>query len=161
VLVSVIVERSPLWPVLRHVSWSIIPLVAGLFILVAAVEQTGVVGAVAAQMAALSRQSPAEAALVFGAVWGFACNVMNNLPAGLFAATTIAVAQPPAVVTDAILIGIDLGPNLSITGSLATILWLIAMRRDGEPVGFSEFLKIGAVVMPPALLLAILARLLG
>ena len=159
VLATVIVERSPLWPVLRHVSWSIIPLVAGLFILVAAVEQTGIVAALAREIAALSRQSPGETALVFGTAWGFLCNAMNNLPAGLFAATTLSVAQPPAVVTDAILIGVDLGPNLSITGSLATILWLIAMRRDGEPVGFWEFLKIGVVVMPPALLLVILARL--
>jgi arsenical pump membrane protein len=159
-LVTVLVERSPLWPVLRHVSWSIIPLVAGLFILVAAVEQTGVVAVVARQIAALSQQSPSKAALLFGTAWGFAVNAMNNLPAGLFATSTLAVAQPPAVVTDAILIGVDLGPNLSITGSLATILWLIAMRRDGEPVGFWEFLKIGVVVMPPALLFAILARLL-
>jgi arsenical pump membrane protein len=160
VLATLVVERSPLWPVLRHVSWSVIPLVAGLFILVAAVEQTGVVAALAQEISALSRHSPAQAALAFGTAWGFLCNAMNNLPAGLFAASTLATAQPPAVVTDAVLIGVDLGPNLSITGSLAMILWLIAMRRDGEPVGFGEFLKIGAVVMPPALLLAILARLL-
>lgn len=159
VLATALVERSPLWPVLRHVSWSIIPLVAGLFILVAAVEQTGVVAAFALAVMAQSRQSPAEAALAFGTVWAVASNAINNLPAGLFAATTLAAAQPPAVVTDAVLIGLDLGPNLSITGSLATILWLIAMRRDGEPVGFWEFLKIGAAVMPPALLLAILVRI--
>jgi arsenical pump membrane protein len=159
VLVTIVVERSPLWPVLRHVSWSIIPLVAGLFILVAAVEQTGAVAALASEIAALSRHSPEQAAVAFGTLWGFACNAMNNLPAGLFAANTLAVAQPPPVVTDAILIGVDLGPNLSITGSLATILWLMAMSRDGEPVGFWKFLKIGVVVMPPALLLAVLSRL--
>ncbi len=58
------------------------------------------------------------------------------------------------------LIGVDLGPNLSITGSLATILWLSAIRREGEHVGFWRFLKVGAVVMPPALILAIAVRLL-
>ena len=55
------------------------------------------------------------------------------------------------------LIGIDLGPNLSITGSLATILWLIATRREGLEVTFWDFLKWGALVMPPALLVALLA----
>ena len=49
---------------------------------------------------------------------------------------------------------------MSITGSLATILWLLAIRRDGEHVDFWRFLKIGALVMPPALVLAIAARLL-
>ena len=43
---------------------------------------------------------------------------------------TLAQAQPPRVVTDALLIGVDLGPNLSITGSLATILWLTAIRTE-------------------------------
>jgi arsenical pump membrane protein len=140
VLVTIIVERSPLWPVLRHVSWSIIPLVAGPFILVAAVEQTGAVAALASEIAALSRQSPEQAAVAFGTLWGFASNAMNNLPAGLFAANTLAVAQPPPMVTGAILIGVDLGPSLSITGSLATIL---REPRPREPVGFWRFLKIG------------------
>jgi len=54
-----------------------------------------------------------------------------------------------------VLIGVDLGPNLSVTGSLATILWLVALRREGMRVGFWQFLKLGALVMPPALLLAL------
>jgi arsenical pump membrane protein len=64
-------------------------------------------------------------------------------------------------VTRAIVIGVDLGPNLSVTGSLATILWLAALRRDGHSVGFGTFLKIGTVVMPPALILALAAALLS
>ncbi len=62
---------------------------------------------------------------------------------------------------NAVLIGVDLGPNLSVTGSLATILWLIAIRREGQQVSFWKFLKWGALVMPPALTLAILALLLS
>jgi arsenical pump membrane protein len=58
-------------------------------------------------------------------------------------------------------VGVDLGPNLSVTGSLATILWLIALRREGEHVSALTFLKAGAVVMPPALLLATAAIALG
>jgi arsenical pump membrane protein len=54
------------------------------------------------------------------------------------------------------LIGVDLGPNLSVTGSLATILWLIALRREGEAVTAWQFLKLGIVVMPLALVVALL-----
>ena len=56
-----------------------------------------------------------------------------------------------------LLIGVDLGPNLSVTGSLATILWLTALRREGEAVTAWQFLKLSIVVMPPALLLALAA----
>jgi arsenical pump membrane protein len=59
------------------------------------------------------------------------------------------------------LIGVDLGPNLSVSGSLATILWLIAIRREGEEIEFWEFLRWGVLVMPPALLLAVLAMLIS
>ena len=63
-------------------------------------------------------------------------------------------------ITRAILIGVDLGPNLSVTGSLATILWLGALRRERVNVGAGSFLKWGAIVMPPALVFAIAAALL-
>jgi len=92
-----------------------------------------------------------------GIVVAIASNLVNNLPMGLIAATTSHAAQVPVHVTGSILIGVDLGPNLSVTGSLATILWLIALRREGEHVAALQFLRLGLVVMPPALLLSLLA----
>jgi arsenical pump membrane protein len=106
------------------------------------------------------RASADGAAAVSGLILAVVSNLMNNLPAGLIASATIVQAHAPKKVVDVLLIGVDLGPNLSITGSLATILWLTAIRREGEAVGFVKFLKVGALVMPPALLLAIAARLL-
>ncbi len=85
---------------------------------------------------------------------------MNNLPAGLVASTAVAQAHPPRLMVDALLIGVDLGPNLSITGSLATILWLQAIRREGQDVSFGQFLKVGSVTMIPALAAALGTRLL-
>jgi arsenical pump membrane protein len=153
-------ERASPWPVIRHVSWSIIPLIAGLFVLVRAIEGTGLIDDVTRELASLAHQSEGLAAAVTGGAIAVASNLMNNLPVGLIGASVLSHAQPPLAVTDAALIGVDLGPNLSITGSLATILWLLAIRRDGEHVDFWRFLKVGAVVMPPALVLAIAARLI-
>jgi hypothetical protein len=64
--------------------------------------------------------------------------------------------------SNAVLIGVDLGPNLSVTDLLATILWLLALHKDaggalgGEmlDVSFWKFLKIGAVALPSALFAA-------
>jgi len=160
VVAVLITEHASPWPVIRHVSWSVIPLVAGLFVLVGAIEATGLIANVTRGLAALALQSQTMAAAAAGGVVAVVSNLMNNLPVGLIAASVLTHAQPPLAVTDAALIGVDLGPNLSITGSLATILWLLAIRRDGEHVDFWSFLKVGAVVMPPALVLAIAARLL-
>jgi len=152
-------ERRFPTAVLRGVSWSVLPLVAGLFVIVEALGRTGLIGDLAAMLHSLVRSSPARAAWAAGGAIGFGSNLTNNLPAGLIASATLAQAHAPQTVTDAMLIGVDLGPNLSITGSLATILWLIAIRREGEDAGFWRFLKLGAVAMPPALFLALAARL--
>ena len=158
--IVLMIKRAAPWPVVRSVSWSVLPLVAGLFVLVEALDMTGLVAA----LAGLLRTSPLSTVSLAGlssAILAVASNLINNLPAGLIASTTIAQAHPPQTVTDALLIGVDLGPNLSITGSLATILWLTAIRREGETVGFWRFLRVGALVAPPALVLAVVGRLLA
>ncbi len=153
-------KREPPWPTLKGVSWAVLPLVAGLFVLVQALEASGVIKALAGGLKAAEQAAPAATPWGVGGLVAVVSNLMNNLPAGLIASSTIAAAHPSQHAVDALLIGVDLGPNISVTGSLATILWLTAIRREGEDVGFWRFLKVGAVVTPPALLLALAARLL-
>lgn len=155
-LVLLIGRRSP-WPVLRDISWSVLPLVAGLFILVEGLNRTGVLPALARILEQAAAAAPHLTSWASGILVALASNVFNNLPVGLIAATVTQAVQVPAQIIGAILIGVDLGPNLSVTGSLATILWLIVLRREGEHVGAMQFLKVGIVVMPPALLLSLLA----
>lgn len=156
IIVLLIGRQSPM-PILKDVSWSVLPLVAGLFILVEGLNRTGVLPSLAGILKDATAASPQITSWIAGVAVAVASNLVNNLPMGLIAATTSQAAQLPAHVTGAILIGVDLGPNLSVTGSLATILWLIALRREGEQVAAWQFLQLGLVVMPPALLLALLA----
>lgn len=151
------IARSSPAPLLRNISWSVLPLVAGLFVLVEALTYTGVTGEIA-EAIRIASTDPVRASVASGTLLAFASNLMNNLPAGLVASTAVAQAHPPQLVIDALLIGVDLGPNLSITGSLATILWLQAIRREGEDVSFWRFLKVGAVAMPLALIAALGTR---
>lgn len=155
-IVLLVTRQSPA-SVVRDISWSVLPLVAGLFILVEGLDRTGVLPALAAELKQAAALSPHATAWGAGIVTAFASNLANNLPTGLIAATTTQAAQSSLHVTGAVLIGVDLGPNLSVTGSLATILWLIALRREGEHVGALRFLKLGILVMPPALILSLLA----
>ena len=153
-------DRTAPWPVLKEISWSVILLVAGLFVLVEALTRTGLIAVLASLLQVGAKYSADMAAGVAGAAIALAGNLTNNLPSGLVASLALAQAHVAQRITDALLIGVDLGPNLSITGSLATILWLAAIRREGETVTFWQFFKVGAVVMPPALILALGARLL-
>jgi arsenical pump membrane protein len=155
-VILLIGRRSPL-PVVKDISWSVLPLVAGLFILVEGLNRTGVLPALAVILKEATAALPQATSWIAGVVVALASNLANNLPVGLIAATTSQAARVPAHVTGAILIGVDLGPNLSVTGSLATILWLIVLRREGEGVSALGFLKLGLIVMPPALLLSLLA----
>jgi arsenical pump membrane protein len=141
--------------VMKHISWGVLPLVAGLFVLVEALENTGVTNNLAALLTNLVQQSATGAAWIAGAMLAVGCNLVNNLPAGLLAGRVVELAKVHEHVRAAVLIGVDLGPNLSVTGSLATILWLTALRREGLLVSAWSFLKLGALVMPPALVLAI------
>jgi arsenical pump membrane protein len=140
----------------RGVSWSVLPLVAGLFVLVEAVNRAGAlsdVGRVLRWCAATPHFGALAASFGIAAL----SNFINNLPSGLLAGGALQAFPVSAHIRDAVLIGVDLGPNLSVTGSLATVLWLIALRREGEQMSSWQFLKIGFLVMPPALLLATLA----
>jgi arsenical pump membrane protein len=151
-------RQSPL-PLIRQVSWGVIPLVAGLFVMVEALVRTGVIGQLSAALHDALVQSVPATAWGLGIVTAFADNIGNNLPVGLIAGSIAANDHLPPTAVSAMLIGVDLGPNLSITGSLATILWLAALRREKIDVGAWRFLKVGALVMPPALIAALAAAI--
>lgn len=141
-------KRSP-WPVLRGVSWSVLFLVAGLFVMLGALDRLGLT-------AAMTSASAHFGAFQLGAALAVLSNLVNNLPAALLAGHGLVGAAPDVKATA--LIAVDLGPNLSITGSLASILWLSALRRQGETITAWRFLRLGAVMMPPVLALALYAR---
>lgn len=159
-LICLIERRSPV-PLLGHIAWSVLPLVAGLFVLVQATENTGALAPLVNWLSRYGAVAPRETAALSAGSVALASNAINNLPMGLVAATVARSAHASAQLLGAILIGVDLGPNLSITGSLATILWLIAIRREGEHVGFLGFLGIGVWVMPASLVAALLTFLFG
>jgi arsenical pump membrane protein len=154
--IVVIPRRSP-WPILKEISWGILPLVAGLFVLVEALARTGVIAALNRFLSETIAESPTSATWGTSVISALACNLMNNLPVGLIAGSVIAADHVPQHIAAAGLIGVDLGPNLSITGSLATILWLAALRREGQSVEAWRFLRLGVVIMFPALALSITA----
>lgn len=83
-------------------------------------------------------------------------NVVNNLPATLVLLGALGPAPPPGLVLAALL-GVNIGPNLTYVGSLATLLWRrVLVRNDAAPT-LREFLRLGALTVPACLAVATVA----
>ena len=149
-------DRGVFARVARGVSWAVIPLVAGLFVMVQGLENAGFLHLVIVGLQTVARLPGRLANLLAAATVGVLSNLMNNLPVGLISGAAVHTASPSGNLVNAVLIGVDIGPNLSVTGSLATILWLIALRREKVEITAWEFLKIGMIAMPLALLGSVL-----
>ncbi len=159
VVVSIQARSNP-FSLAREISWATLALVAGLFVMVDAMESIGAMHRTKEWLVWAENLGPTAATLITGSFVGIANNLVNNLPLGLIAGSTLQAAHAKGLLAEAVLIGVDVGPNLSITGSLATILWLIALRKEKIEVSVWDFLKVGAVAMPVALLASLTGLLL-
>jgi arsenical pump membrane protein len=81
--------------------------------------------------------------------------VVNNLPA-----TVLLAARTPAH-PDALLLGLDLGPNLAVTGSLSAVLWLQAARAVGARPSIATYTRFGVVLVPVTLAATVAVQALG
>ncbi|MGY3204726.1 arsenical pump membrane protein [Streptomyces sp. TE5632] len=82
-------------------------------------------------------------------------NLINNLPAVLVLLPLTAPSGPGAVL--AMLLGVNIGPNLTYAGSLATLLWRRIVREHDSDVELGEFTRLGLCTVPATLLLAVVA----
>jgi arsenical pump membrane protein len=97
--------------------------------------------------------------LAIAAVSAILANLFNNLPATLMLVPVVAAAGPGPVL--AMLIGVNVGPNLTYVGSLATLLWRRILRAEDSDVELGEFLRLGAFTVPASLVAATALLWLG
>lgn len=104
------------------------------------------------------------ALLGIAAVAALLANVVNNLPATLVLLPLVAASGPAAIL--AVLLGVNIGPNLTYVGSLSNLLWRRVLRQYDIKAGVGEYTRLGLCTVPAALVVAVLAlwasmRLLG
>jgi arsenical pump membrane protein len=90
------------------------------------------------------------ALLAVAAVSAVVANLVNNLPATLIILSAVAAGAPGAVL--AMLVGVNVGPNLTYVGSLATLLWRRVVHAHDEEVDAWQFVRLGALTVPATLL---------
>jgi arsenical pump membrane protein len=99
------------------------------------------------------------ALLATAALAAVLANVCNNLPAVLVLLPLAAPSGAGAVL--AVLLGVNIGPNLTYTGSLATLLWRRILHARGSAPDLGEFTRLGLLTVPAALVLGVLALWAG
>lgn len=151
ICVVVAMQRGiSLFAIGRGVSWELFPFLFGVLVLATGLARAGLTS----HLTALYSHSPAPL-LTIGTVAAAGSALANNHPIALL--HSIALVDAPRSHVFAALIGGDLGPRLLPMGSLAGLLWLHALRRQGVPMSLRTFASIGALVTIPSLLVSLAA----
>jgi len=144
----------------RELSWGLFGFVAGFLVIVQGIENVGLVNGLGRGLALLAGAEPLRATFAALLTGALGANVVNNVPATLI--QLAAIDSLPADRTQTLLaygtiVGADLGPNLTTVGSLATMLWLLILRKRGVEISSLDYLRIGVATTPGLLLAAGLA----
>jgi arsenical pump membrane protein len=142
----------------REISWSLFGFIAGLFLVVQAVGHLGILAPLSQGVVHMATSGSFLSVLGVAAGGAVGSNLINNIPMTLvlisaFHGAPQVVSQHPALIYATIL-GVDLGPNLTTVGSLATMLWLVLLRRKGLDITTIDYVKLGLLVVPAMLIVS-------
>jgi arsenical pump membrane protein len=144
--------RTSVVQIARAVNLPFLVFVLALGIIVQAVTLNGM-------GTAMSRLLPSGSGLpsllAIAAIAAVLANVVNNLPATLVLLPLVAAHGPAAVL--AVLIGVNIGPNLTYVGSLSNLLWRSVLRQNDVEASVGEYTRLGLCTVPTALVAAVLA----
>ena len=142
-----------------NIAWSIFPLLAGLVVVLRGAEGAGLVDLVATPLANATPDVRGVAGVALFST--FIANVMNNLPWALLAGAAAGhVGTLDPRIAASLLVGIDVGASFTAIASLATLLWLLLLRRRDIHVSALDYARASFVPSALALSAALLPRLL-
>lgn len=120
-------------------------LLASIFAIVVAIGTLGRLWSSPSMLVRTAGPWPTMAAGALGAV------TLNNLSAAVLLAAH-RIAHPRAL-----LVGLNLGPNLAVSGSLSALLWMRVARGLGERPSWRAYTRVGVAVAVPTLVLSLVA----
>ena len=123
--------------------------------IVTALDDAGGFNASRAVLAWCAHLAAPWSALATGFVVAAMSNLINNLPVGLNLGETLPAMHATTHMAEAALVGVNLGPNATVNGSLATLLWLGIVRRAHIAVSPLAFARLGVLATVPALVAAL------
>ena len=156
-MILFVITRMEIEQVLLEVEWSTLMFFAGLFILVGAMEQKGVIEWLAREIFLKAGSNPYIMTLMVLWVSGIASGFIDNIP---FTITMIPIVHmmlaahpiPHNILWWALALGACLGGNLTMIGSSANIVSVGILKKRGYDVTFLEYMRRSA----PGTLLSLL-----
>lgn len=145
-------RRTTVKVIMQSVSLPFLAFVLALGIIVKAVVDNGLGDALGR---IIPDHSGLLALLAIAGLAALLANLINNLPAVLVLLPLAVPAGPGAVL--AVLLGVNIGPNLTYAGSLATLLWRRIVHQHDHGVDLKEFTKLGLLTVPASLAAAVVA----
>ncbi len=146
---------------IKNAPWQIVWFSIGLYVVVYGLKNAGLTDIIASWIVELQTQGTTVAIIGTGFLSAFISSVMNNMPTIMImdiAIDKVGYAGNEALVYANIL-GSNLGPKMTPIGSLATLLWLHVLAQKGVKIGWIEYMKVGLVITPPVLFVALLGLL--
>ncbi|HEY3422260.1 MAG TPA: SLC13 family permease [Methanocellaceae archaeon] len=154
-IVIYLAERKPIART-RRISWRVVVFVLSLFIVVKGLQVSGVNAVIGSGILSVVGQNPVYATFFISLASAFMCNVVNNIPmTAMMVPISASIASTPQMalaMAYSLVIGSNLGANITITGALAGILWIECAKAEKWNTGISEFIKIGLTVTPVVIL---------
>ncbi|CAJ38169.1 ArsB/NhaD family transporter [Methanocella arvoryzae] len=148
-------ERKPMLRT-KRISWRVVVFVISLFIVVKGLEVSGVNALAGSAILSIVGQNPIVATFFMSMMSAFLCNVVNNIPmTAMMVPVSLGIAHTQDMalaMAYSLVIGSNLGANITITGALAGILWIECARVEKWTTGITEFIKTGLTVTPLVIL---------
>ena len=143
---------------IKAAPWQVVWFSVGLYVVVYGLKNAGLTDIIAGWITTLSTQGDTVAILGTGFLSAFISSVMNNMPTIMI--MDIAIDKVGYIGHEALvyanILGSNLGPKMTPIGSLATLLWLHVLAQKGVRITWSEYMKVGFVITPPVLFVALL-----
>ena len=135
--------------------WQVVWFSIGLYIVVYGLKNAGLTDALAEFLLYFKGFGNEVYILATGFTAAVLSSVMNNMPTVMI--MDIAIKETGDVaLAYANIIGCNLGPKMTPIGSLATLLWLHVLAKKGVKITWGEYMKVGLVITPPVLLIALI-----
>src|SRR5256886_78743 len=135
--------------VYREVNWGLLVLFAGLFVITAGLERSGIMDVFLHWAAAANLDRPAVLTVVAAAL----SNLVSNVPAVLLVKPLVASFAEPRRAWLVLAMASTLAGNLTILGSVANLIVVETARAARVEIGFVEYAKVGVPLTLVTLLL--------